>query len=157
MGNKHSGEGDQHGEGEEWISMQFKKGKPQQKNVEFLYELNEELGSGAYSIVYRGTPKKPNPKDPTTVAVKRVSKKNLSEEEDVETLLEEVGILQQVHHPHIMRLYGFYEDPDYYNIVSEIVVGGELFDRIVQRKHYDERHARDLVRIFLEVGYFAEF
>ena len=64
--------------------MQFKKGKPQQKNVEILYELNEELGSGAYSIVYRGTPKKPNPKDPTTVAVKRVSKKNLSEEEDVE-------------------------------------------------------------------------
>jgi calcium/calmodulin-dependent protein kinase I len=137
--------------GEAWVDTSFRKGKPQHKSVLTLYDLKEELGSGAYSTVFRGTPKKAGTKDqPTAVAVKRVAKKELATEEDVEALLLEVGILGQVHHPHIMRLYGFYEDTDFYNVVSEIVEGGELFDRIVQRNHYDERHARDLSVVFLQ-------
>ena len=53
-----------------------------------------------------------------------------------------------------MRLEGFYEDAKYYNLVTELIVGGELFDRIVERKHYDECHARDLVKTFLETLHF---
>jgi serine/threonine protein kinase len=49
-----------------------------------------------------------------------------------------------------MRLYGFFEDAKFYSLVTELVIGGELFDRIVARKHYNELIARDLVKIFLE-------
>jgi serine/threonine protein kinase len=35
-------------------------------------------------------------------------------------------------------------------IVMEMVHGGELFDRIVERSGYTERNARDLVKIFLD-------
>ena len=84
------------------------------------------------------------------MAVKHVSKKDVPSQEDVDSLLEEVAILQQIHHPHVMKLFGFYEDAKYYSLVTEIVDGGELFDRIVEKKHYNESIARDLVKIFLE-------
>ena len=68
----------------------------------------------------------------------------------MQALLEEVAILQEIHHPHVMRLFAFYEDPKFYSLVTEMVSGGELFDRIVEKKHYNEAIARDLVKIFLE-------
>jgi len=53
-----------------------------------------------------------------------------------------------------MRLFAFYEDSRYYSLVTEMVSGGELFDRIVEKKHYNEAIARDLVKIFLETLHF---
>ena len=34
--------------------------------------------------------------------------------------------------------------------MTELVQGGELFDRIVSKSHYTEKEARDLVKLFLE-------
>ena len=34
--------------------------------------------------------------------------------------------------------------------MTELVAGGELFDRIVAKTHYTEKEARDLVKMFLE-------
>jgi serine/threonine protein kinase len=120
--------------------------KPIEKAVENFYTLKEELGAGAFSTVYAGEKKDTG----EMVAIKQVAKKNVPSAEDVQALLEEVGILQEIHHPHVMRIYGFYVDKKNYNLVTEMVVGGELFDRIVERKHYNEKIARDLVKIFLE-------
>jgi serine/threonine protein kinase len=122
--------------------------KPIHKNVESAYELLEELGSGAFSTVYRGVKK--DGKDKESVAIKRVSKQACKSEDDIQGLFDEVSILQKIHHPHVMRLDSFYEDAKFYSLVTELVVGGELFDRIVQKNHYNELVARDLVRIFLE-------
>ena len=43
----------------------------------------------------------------------------------------------------------FDEGNDFY-IVTELVEGGELFDRIVSKSHYTEKGARDLVKLMLE-------
>jgi serine/threonine protein kinase len=48
-----------------------------------------------------------------------------------------------------MHLYGFYDDSKYFSLVTEIVDGGELFDRIVAKQHYNEHIAREFVKIFL--------
>ena len=48
------------------------------------------------------------------------------------------------------RLIDVYEEEAEFYIVTELVEGGELFDRIVSKSHYSEKEARDLVRIFLE-------
>ena len=48
-----------------------------------------------------------------------------------------------------MRLYHFYEDETSYVLVTELVSGGELFDRIVKRKHYTEHDAVEFCKIFL--------
>lgn len=42
-----------------------------------------------------------------------------------------------------------YNEPEYYYLVTELVQGGELFDRITQKTAYDEADARQLLRTLL--------
>lgn len=114
--------------------------------IESLYNMKEELGSGAFSTVFRAI----NKDTGEAVAIKHISKKEVNSKEDVENLREEVAILRQIHHPHVMRCMGFYSDAKFFSVVTELVIGGELFDRIVEKKHYNELIARDLVKIFLD-------
>ena len=59
-----------------------------------------------------------------------------------------------MNHPNIVRLEGFYDDKDYYYIVTELVDGGELFEKIVEKKFYNENEARAVVKTLVEaVGY----
>ena len=61
----------------------------------------------------------------------------------------EVEVLRKLNHPNITYLAEFMEDPNQFYVVMEYIQGGELFDRIVRRKHYSERDARGLISIFL--------
>lgn len=66
-------------------------------------------------------------------------------------------ILGEVKHPNIIHMHAFYEEPTHYYLVMEVMAGGELFDRIVQKSFYNEKEARDLVRILLEsINYLHE-
>ena len=104
-----------------------------------VYALGKQVGSGAYSTVHIAQ----KAGDPSVdYAVKVVQKKDVPDKEDVDALLDEVGILQQIHHPNVRRLYEFYEDKSSYALVTEMVVGGELFDRVVELQHYSEATAQ---------------
>jgi serine/threonine protein kinase len=48
------------------------------------------------------------------------------------------------------RLFETYDECTDFYIVTELVAGGELFDRIVAKAHYTEKEARDLIKIMLE-------
>ena len=86
-------------------------------------------------------------------AVKCVNRSKLTEE-DTAALLDEVAILKELRHAHIIRLYDFFEEPGNYYLVMEKMTGGELFDRVVAKAYYNEKEARDTCRIILEaVGY----
>lgn len=50
----------------------------------------------------------------------------------------------------INRLYETYHEENDIFIVTELVEGGELFDRIVSKAHYSEKEARDLIKQILE-------
>jgi len=65
-------------------------------------------------------------------AVKIFRKKRLSLM-DVTGLLEEVSILANVTHPNIIGFVSFLEDSWFYYLVTELVRGGELFDRISKK------------------------
>lgn len=49
-----------------------------------------------------------------------------------------------------LRLYETFDEGSDFFIVTELVEGGELFDRIVSKAHYTEKEARDLIKIMLE-------
>lgn len=86
-------------------------------------------------------------------AVKCVNRKKLSEEDEA-ALLDEVDILMEMKHLHIIRLYDFFSEPSTYYLVMEQMSGGELFDRIVAKAYYNEKEARDTCKILIEaVGY----
>jgi serine/threonine protein kinase len=46
-------------------------------------------------------------------------------------------------HDNIIRLYDVFNEKEYYYLVTEKMMGGELFDRIVQKSYYNEKEARD--------------
>ena len=51
----------------------------------------------------------------------------------------------------IIKLYAFFEGPKWFYMVTELMEGGELFDRIVIKTVYTEREARDTVKILLSI------
>ena len=57
-------------------------------------------------------------------------------------------------HNHIINLYDVFDEPSYYYLVTELMLGGELFDRIVTKTFYTEKEARDVCRILFDaLGY----
>ena len=70
-------------------------------DVHHYYNFHEQLGSGAYSTVYRATAKQSHKSARGRAsmigrdyAVKRVRKADVPSQEDIDALYEEVGILQ---------------------------------------------------------------
>jgi len=117
------------------------------KNFEDSYELKGVLGTGAFSTVREGYRRSDS--SCASFAIKCVNRSKLSEEDEA-ALLDEVSILEEMNHTHIIRLYDFFEEPSTYFLVMERMSGGELFDRIVAKAYYNEKEARDTCKIILE-------
>uniref|UniRef100_A0A8C6VDJ1 Protein kinase domain-containing protein n=1 Tax=Naja naja TaxID=35670 RepID=A0A8C6VDJ1_NAJNA len=62
----------------------------------------------------------------------------------------EIGVLLRLSHPNIIKLKDIFETPTEITLILELVTGGELFDRIVERGFYSERDAAHVVKQILE-------
>lgn len=98
------------------------------------YEFIKEVGSGAFSKVYKARQKMSK----ALRCVKKLSKKDLTDEEKVK-LVEEVSILKNLDHPNIVKVLEFYQNDKYFFIVTEYLEGGELFDRIMECQSFTEQ------------------
>lgn len=129
----------------------FKASKDKKKEVDKIrkkYDLKHVLGTGAFSEVCLGVHKETGKK----YAVKCIDKKSLKGKED--TLESEIRVLNKADHPNIVKMKEQFEDKHYMYLVMDLVTGGELFDRIVQRGSYSEKDASLCVKEILEaVGY----
>ncbi|XP_017051422.1 calcium/calmodulin-dependent protein kinase type 1 isoform X2 [Drosophila ficusphila] len=123
-----------------------------QVSIEEKYNLHGLLGTGAFSEV-RLAESKDVPGD--HFAVKIIDKKALKGKE--ESLENEIRVLRRLTHPNIVQLLETYEDKSKVYLVMELVTGGELFDRIVEKGSYTEKDASHLIRQILEaVDYMHE-
>jgi len=111
------------------------------KELESNYDIKELLGEGTCSIVKRGFDRKTG----EAVAIKIIKKDQLAKTHQ-EDLLREMQILTKVSHPHIIELKAVYDTGSELYIVMELMEGGMLFDRIVEKGSYTESDARELVR-----------
>jgi calcium/calmodulin-dependent protein kinase I len=109
------------------------------------YDIKEEVGKGAFSVVKLAVNKKTGEK----VAVKIINKTKASSEADAKRLQTEVEILKKVKHPNIISLKDLYDTPEELFLVMELVTGGELFDKIVQKGQYSEKDAAAMVKKIL--------
>jgi len=114
-------------------------------DIESVYQFEEKLGTGSFAVVKRAV----NKLTGDVVAIKIIEKKTLSPQE-LETLTEEVDILREIDHMHIVKLYDIYETKDHLYMVMELLKGGELFDNIVQKGTYSEKEAAAVMRQILE-------
>ncbi|XP_020292750.1 calcium/calmodulin-dependent protein kinase type 1 isoform X4 [Pseudomyrmex gracilis] len=118
-------------------------------SVEDKYILKDLLGTGAFSEVRLAESKE---KPGQMFAVKIIDKKALKGKED--SLENEIKVLRRLTHPNIVQLLETFEDKHKVYLVMELVTGGELFDRIVEKGSYTEKDASGLIRQVLEaVGY----
>merc|ERR1719203_2490659 len=120
--------------------------------VEDKYILKDVLGTGAFSQV-RLAESKDRPGD--LHAIKVIDKKALKGKED--SLENEIKVLRRLDHPNVVKLLEAYESKSYVYLVMELVTGGELFDRIVEKGSYTEKDAADLIKQVLSaVAYMHE-
>ncbi|KAJ3275642.1 hypothetical protein HDV01_007645 [Terramyces sp. JEL0728] len=112
------------------------------------YELQHQLGTGAFSEVKLGIEKKTG----VHFAIKIIDRTKCKGKEDmIET---EVKILQRIDHPNIVKLYEMYEFEGKIYLVMELVTGGELFDLIVGRGCFQEKETAEFVKkILLAINY----
>ncbi|XP_046425572.1 calcium/calmodulin-dependent protein kinase type 1 isoform X5 [Neodiprion pinetum] len=121
-------------------------------SVDEKYILKELLGTGAFSEVRLAESKE---KPGQMFAVKIIDKKALKGKED--SLENEIKVLRRLTHPNIVQLLETFEDKHKVYLVMELVTGGELFDRIVEKGSYTEKDASGLIRQVLEaVDYMHE-
>jgi len=100
----------------------------QYPSIDDKYTLKELLGTGAFSEV-RFAESKDRPGE--VYAVKIIDRKALKGKDD--SLENEINVLRKLKHPNIVQLLETFEDKHKVYLVMELVTGGELFDRIVEK------------------------
>jgi len=78
--------------------------------------------------------------------VKNLLSKNSTNEDEQENLHLEVEILSNIDHPNVVKLYEIFDEGNKLYLVMELMQGGELFDRIVEKEAYSEREAAECLK-----------
>ncbi|XP_073690133.1 calcium/calmodulin-dependent protein kinase type II subunit gamma isoform X12 [Garra rufa] len=109
------------------------------------YQLYEELGKGAFSVVRRCVKKSTGQE----YAAKIINTKKLSAR-DHQKLEREARICRLLKHPNIVRLHDSIAEEGFHYLVFDLVTGGELFEDIVAREYYSEADASHCINQILE-------
>lgn len=114
--------------------------------IKDFYLIGDEIGRGAFSIVVEAEQKNSH----RTVAIKIVDKKNTTPKQ----MLDELAVIAEIKHPHIVEYLEIFNRIDGYYVVLERIYGGELFDRIIELDHYTETEASSvMLRTFHAIKY----
>ncbi|XP_047242706.1 calcium/calmodulin-dependent protein kinase type II delta 1 chain isoform X14 [Girardinichthys multiradiatus] len=109
------------------------------------YQLYEELGKGAFSVVKRCMKISMGHE----YAAKIINTKKLSAR-DHQKLEREARICRLLKHANIVRLHDSISEEGFHYLVFDLVTGGELFEDIVAREYYSEADASHCIQQILE-------
>ncbi|KAM6949363.1 calcium/calmodulin-dependent protein kinase type II delta 1 chain isoform 3-T3 [Aplochiton taeniatus] len=109
------------------------------------YQLYEELGKGAFSVVRRCMKISTGQE----FAAKIINTKKLSAR-DHQKLEREARICRLLKHANIVRLHDSISEEGFHYLVFDLVTGGELFEDIVAREYYSEADASHCIQQILE-------
>ncbi|KAJ5776646.1 uncharacterized protein N7511_001657 [Penicillium nucicola] len=118
-------------------------GQPESYEKKALYRFGRTLGAGTYGIV-----REAETSNGEKVAVKIILKKNVRGNETM--VYDELEMLQSLQHPHIVSFVDWFESKDKFYIVTQLAVGGELFDRICEYGKFTEKDASQTIRQVLD-------
>ncbi|XP_076876825.1 calcium/calmodulin-dependent protein kinase type II subunit beta isoform X37 [Brachyhypopomus gauderio] len=109
------------------------------------YQLYEELGKGAFSVVRRCVKLCTGQEH----AAKIINTKKLSAR-DHQKLEREARICRLLKHPNIVRLHDSISEEGFHYLLFDLVTGGELFEDIVAREYYSEADASHCIHQILD-------
>ncbi|XP_034392400.1 calcium/calmodulin-dependent protein kinase IGb [Cyclopterus lumpus] len=118
-------------------------------NIEEVFDFMDELGSGAFSEVFMVKEKKTE-KLFAMKCVKKKQKRDLN-------LENEITVLRRIKHDNVVGMEDLYESQTHFYLIMQLVSGGELFDRILDRGVYSEKDASSVIQQVLQaVSYLHE-
>ncbi|ORX81854.1 Pkinase-domain-containing protein [Anaeromyces robustus] len=98
------------------------------------YQLGNGIGRGQFGCVYRAL----NLVTGQIVAIKRIKLEDQNKE-DIDSLMQEVELLQSLSHPCIVSYYGFILNEEYLNIILEFVENGSLLNTLKSFGNFPEK------------------
>ena len=117
------------------------------------YEFYDEIsliGIGAYGKVYKVQHKKTF----QIRAMKVISKTQLKENFNEESIKNEIEVLKNINHPNIIKLYEVYHDDNNYYLINDYCSEGELCKYLIDFKKFPEVIVRKLMfDIFSAISY----
>mmetsp|Transcript_29225 Transcript_29225/g.89935 ORF Transcript_29225/g.89935 Transcript_29225/m.89935 type:complete len:724 (+) Transcript_29225:101-2272(+) len=118
-----------------------------------VYDRTRELGAGSFGKAYLAKSKRGGEERVVKAVLKTRSTMPL---DDIE---QEILIMRQVDHPHVVRLFEWYEDSNHYYLVLEALKGGTLKDVVLnmqkQRKGVKEEWIRKVMGQVVEAMAFC--
>ncbi|XP_031133165.1 calcium/calmodulin-dependent protein kinase type 1D-like [Sander lucioperca] len=123
--------------------------KKNTSNIKEVFDFIGKMGSGSFSEVFMVREKKTG----QLYAMKCLRKKHLAHS----NLENEINVLRRIQHENVVGLEDFYESRTHYYLVMQLVSGGELFDRILDKGVYTEKDASTVIQQVLQaVSYLHE-
>ena len=112
--------------------------------ISTFYKIDKKniLGTGTFGTVQRVLHKKTG----QIRACKTINKKKIS---NPQRFADEIKILTDLDHPNILKLYEYFEDQKNVYLVTELCMGGELFDMIVEKEYLPEKEAAEIFKQIL--------
>ena len=119
-----------------------------------IYDNLSVIGEGAFGKVEKVQHKKS--KEIRAMKIIHKERIQLGSEEE-QDLINEINIVKTLDHPNIMKVFEYFNDSNCLYIVSELLSGGELFDKIQENKFFKEEVCAYLMKqIFSAVNFCHE-
>ncbi|TAQ87629.1 hypothetical protein B7494_g4049 [Chlorociboria aeruginascens] len=111
------------------------------------YKTGKTLGAGSYSVVKECV----HIDTGRYYAAKVINKRLMAGREHMNKVRNEIAVLKRVSmgHQNILTLVDYFETLNNLYLVTDLALGGELFDRICRKGSYYESDAADLIRATL--------
>lgn len=105
-------------------------------NIRHFYDIREKIAEGGFGSVFSAR----SVKTGKSRAIKLIKIAG-RDPADIENQLREASILKSTDHPNILKIYEVFRDRTHLYFVTELLRGGELFDRIVKKGALTENQA----------------
>lgn len=116
--------------------------RPSPGHFKNFYTLGEQIGKGAYAVVFECT----HQETQQVYAVKVVDKTKTGPK-DIDDITHEINVMGTIgYHPNVVQMIEYFSTERHLYLILDLLNGGMLFNRIVQLKHYSESDAAALVR-----------
>jgi calcium-dependent protein kinase len=114
-------------------------------NINDFYQIEKFRGGGAFGKVYQAI----RHADKSVVALKIIPQ-YLTTNEALAREVQALRMLSNPGHEHVCNLYDQHKDERYFYLAMEHISGGELFEYLVNRGPFSERHAANFIKEFAQ-------
>ncbi|WWC86399.1 uncharacterized protein L201_001275 [Kwoniella dendrophila CBS 6074] len=108
------------------------------------FDIGRPLGKGHFGKVYLARVKSKT--DPFILVLKCLTKDEVITKEVQTQVRREIEVMQQLRHPNIIRLYGWFHDSTRIFLMLELAGKGELYKQLAKKGRFSERRSSQYVR-----------